>query len=70
MKFLETDKCICPKESMIRSKHVSSFAAKNMYDWSDYSVESDKEGYRKKFLVHEGNIEDLHRLKVIYETRR
>jgi len=70
MKFLETESCICPKENMIKNKYALSHAANSMYDWSDYSVESDKAGYRKKFLVHEDNIKDLDRLKEIYESRR
>ncbi|MEO2086477.1 MAG: hypothetical protein ABGY22_05160 [Acidimicrobiales bacterium] len=66
MKFLDTDKCVCPKENMIKHQHHHKDAASRMYDWKDYSVDQDREGYRKKFLVHDSNISDLQSIKEIY----
>ena len=36
-----------------------------MYDWDGYSVDADKKGYRKKFLVTEDGDERLDRIKDI-----
>jgi len=63
--YLEVDRCIAPKENMINNIHNYNSAAQSMYDWSGYSVEEDKKGYRKKFLVTEDGDKRLDRIKEI-----
>lgn len=69
MKFLGTDRCICPKENMIRHLYEYNRPASKMYDWKDYTVDKDKSGYRKKFLVHDSEAEELKALGEIYNDR-
>ncbi|MCS5550417.1 MAG: hypothetical protein NZ811_02750 [Gammaproteobacteria bacterium] len=69
MKFLDTDECVCPKDVMIRHMHEFNKPASIMYDWVDYSVEDDKKGYRKKFLIHDEESEELSILEGIYNDR-
>jgi len=69
MKFLGTDKCICPKENMLKHMHEYNGPASKMYDWKDYTVDKDKNGYRKKFLVHDERAEELKTLEGIYNDR-
>jgi hypothetical protein len=66
MKYLNTDKCICPKENMLNNMHSYNKASMEMYNWDDYTVNNDKEGYRKKFLIHDELSEDLVKIKEIY----
>lgn len=63
--YLGVDRCIAPKENMINNIHNYNAAAQSMYDWDNYSVEADKKGYRKKFLVTEDGDERLDRIKEI-----
>lgn len=70
MEFLGTQDCICPIDNMRRNKHVFNSAASKMYNWDNYSVEMDKEGYRKKFLIHEENIGEMDRIRELYNDSR
>ena len=70
MEFLGETSCICPKENMVKNKYSFKGAAATMYDWKGYTVDRDKNGYRKKFLVHDENIEDLDAIKEIYDSRQ
>jgi hypothetical protein len=63
--YLGVDRCIAPKENMISNMHNFNGPAQIMYNWQDYSVEADKEGYRKKFLVTKDGDERLDKLKEI-----
>jgi hypothetical protein len=63
--YLGIDRCIAPKENMINNMHNFNGPAQIMYNWQDYSVEADKEGYRKKFLVTKDGDERLDKLKEI-----
>jgi len=63
--YLGVDRCIAPKENMINNMHNFNGPAQIMYNWQDYSVEADKEGYRKKFLVTKDGDERLDKLKEI-----
>ena len=63
--YLGVNRCIAPKENMIRNIHNYNAAAQTMYQWDGYSVENDKKGYRKKFLVTEDNDPELERIKSI-----
>ena len=49
--YLGVDRCIAPKENMLNNIHNYNAPAQTMYEWDGYSVENDKQGYRKKFLV-------------------
>ena len=50
---------------MMRNIDNFNHAAQNMYQWDGYSVENDKKGYRKKFLVTKDNDPELERIKSI-----
>ena len=63
--YLGVDRCIAPKENMINNIHNYNAPAQTMYEWDGYSVEKDKQGYRKKFLVTEDGDERLDRIKNI-----
>jgi hypothetical protein len=63
--YLGVDRCIAPKENMINNMHNFNGPAQIMYNWQDYSVKADKEGYRKKFLVTKDGDERLDKLKEI-----
>lgn len=63
--YLGVDRCIAPKENMLRNIHNYNEAAQNMYQWDGYSVENDKQGYRKKFLVTTDDDPELKRIKDI-----
>ena len=63
--YLGVDRCIAPKENMINNIHNFNQPAQEMYDWEGYSVDADKQGYRKKFLVTEDGDERLDRIKDI-----
>ena len=63
--YLEVDRCIAPKENMINNIHNYNQPAQIMYDWDGYSVDADKKGYRKKFLVTQDGDERLDRIKDI-----
>ena len=51
--YLGVKHCIAPKENMLNNIHNYNAPAQIMYQWDGYSVENDKRGYRKKFLVTE-----------------
>jgi hypothetical protein len=70
MEFLGETSCICPKENMVKNKYTSSKAVDTMYDWEDYTVDSDKNGYRKKFVVHDDNIQELKIINEVYYNRK
>lgn len=61
--YLGVDRCIAPKENMIKHMHNYDAPAQEMYDWSGYTVEKDKNGYRKKFTAN--TEEDLNKIKKI-----
>lgn len=63
--YLGVDRCIAPKENMINNIHNYNQPAQIMYDWDGYSVDADKKGYRKKFLVTQDGDERLDRIKDI-----
>ncbi len=63
--YLGEDRCIAPKENMMRNIDNFNHAAQTMYQWDGYSVENDKKGYRKKFLVTKDNDPELERIKSI-----
>ena len=63
--YLGVDTCIAPKENMLRNIHNYNEPAQTMYQWDGYSVDNDKKGYRKKFLVTEDNDPELERIKAI-----
>lgn len=63
--YLGVDRCIAPKENMLRHIHNYNESAMTMYEWDGYSVENDKQGYRKKFLVTEDDDPELERIKSI-----
>jgi len=63
--YLGVDRCIAPKENMINNIHNYNEAAQVMYDWDGYSVEKDKKGYRKKFLITKDGDKRLKELKNI-----
>ena len=63
--YLGVDRCIAPKENMINNIHNYNSPAQSMYDWNGYSVEADKKGYRKKFLVTEDGDDRLDKIKEI-----
>jgi len=63
--YLGVDRCIAPKENMMAHIHNYNGPAQTMYDWDGYSVENDKNGYRKKFLVTQENDPELERLREI-----
>ena len=63
--YLGVDRCIAPKENMLRNIHNYNGPAQTMYQWDGYSVENDKQGYRKKFLVTEDGDKELERLRKI-----
>jgi hypothetical protein len=66
MDFLGERECIAPKENLEKNKNIFNHAANKMYDWDGYSTDRDKEGYRKKFLVHSDGDERLAKIKEIY----
>lgn len=63
--YLGVNRCIAPKENMMNNIHNFNKPAQIMYDWEGYSVEADKAGYRKKFLVTKEGDERLNILKEI-----
>lgn len=63
--YLGVDRCIAPKENMMRHIHNYNAPAQTMYQWDGYSVEKDKQGYRKRFLVTEDDDPELGRIKSI-----
>lgn len=63
--YLGVDRCIAPKENMINNIHNYNSPAQSMYDWNGYSVEADKKGYRKKFLVTEDGDDRLDKIREI-----
>lgn len=63
--YLGVKRCIAPKENMINNINNYNAAAQTMYEWDGYSVDKDKKGYRKKFLVTEDGDERLERIKNI-----
>lgn len=63
--YLGVDRCIAPKENMLKNIHNYNGPAQTMYKWDGYSVENDKQGYRKKFLVTDVNDPELDRIKDI-----
>lgn len=67
--YLGVDRCIAPKENMINNMYNYDGPAQEMYDWSGYTPEADKNGYRKKFtLTDDTNDEELERIKGIFYT--
>lgn len=63
--YLGVDRCIAPKENMMRNIHNYNGPAQEMYNWDGYSVENDKKGYRKRFLVIEEDDPELERIRRI-----
>ncbi len=63
--YLGVDRCIAPKENMMNNIHNYNGPAQTMYEWDGYSVENDKKGYRKRFLVTEDNDPELERIRNI-----
>ena len=63
--YLGVDRCIAPKKNMLNNIHNYNGPAQTMYQWDGYSVENDKNGYRKKFLVTDDDDPELRRLKDI-----
>lgn len=63
--YLGVDRCIAPKENMLRNIHNYNGPAQTMYEWDGYSVENDKNGYRKRFLVTKDDDPELERLRKI-----
>tara|TARA_Y100001937_G_scaffold113203_1_gene161635 strand:- start:10223 stop:11380 length:1158 start_codon:yes stop_codon:yes gene_type:complete len=63
--YLGVKHCIAPKENMLNNIHNYNAPAQTMYKWDGYSVENDKKGYRKKFLVTKDNDPELERIKSI-----
>ena len=63
--YLGVKHCIAPKENMLNNIHNYNAPAQTMYQWDGYSVENDKQGYRKKFLVTKDNDPELERIKSI-----
>lgn len=55
--YLGVDRCIAPKENMLKHMHNYNEAGHIMYDWNSYTVDKDKNGYRKKFTAN--NEEEL-----------
>ena len=49
----------------MRHIHNYNAPAQTMYQWDGYSVEKDKQGYRKRFLVTEDDDPELGRIKSI-----
>ena len=68
--YLGVDTCIAPKENMIKNIYNYNKSAAEMYNWEGYSVEADKQGYRKKFLVTEEGDERLEEIKKVYHANR
>jgi hypothetical protein len=68
--YLGVDTCIAPKENMMKNIHNYNKSADEMYNWNGYSVEADKQGYRKKFLVTEDGDERLEDIKKVYHANR
>lgn len=67
--YLGVDRCIAPKENMINNMHTYDGPAQEMYDWSEYSPEADRNGYRKKFtLTEDTDEEELNKIKGIFFT--
>ena len=66
MEFLGETKCISPKENLKKNMNNFNHAASKMYDWGGYSTQNDKEGYRKKFLIHSETDKRLEEIKEIY----
>jgi len=62
--YLGVNRCIAPKDNMIKHMHNYNLSAIKMYDWTDYSVEADKNGYRRKFAIHDDN--ELQEIKDIF----
>ena len=50
---------------MMRNIHKYNGPAQEMYNWDGYSVENDKKGYRKRFLVIEEDDPELERIRRI-----
>jgi hypothetical protein len=50
---------------MLNNIHNYNGPAQTMYEWDGYSVENDKNGYRKKFLVTKDDDPELERLRNI-----
>ena len=63
--YLGVDRCIAPKKNMLNNIHNYNGPAQEMYKWEGYSVENDKKGYRKKFLVTTDDDPELERIKDI-----
>ena len=63
--YLGVDRCIAPKENMLRNIHNYNGPAQTMYEWDGYSVENDKNGYRKRFLVTKDDDPELERMRKI-----
>ena len=63
--YLGVDRCIAPKENMLNNIHNYNAPAQTMYQWDGYTVEKDKQGYRKKFLVTEDDDPELKRIEDI-----
>jgi len=66
MQYLDTRSCICPKENMLNNLHAYNTPSAHMYEWDGYSVDADKQGYRKKFLVQDENSPELTKIRDIY----
>ena len=63
--YLGVNRCIAPRENMLKNIHNYNEPAQTMYKWDGYSVENDKKGYRKKFLVTKDDDPELERIKDI-----
>jgi hypothetical protein len=63
--YLGVNRCIAPKKNMLAHIHNYNAPAQTMYKWDGYTVEGDKNGYRKRFLVTEDGDKELDRIKAI-----
>lgn len=66
MQYLDTSSCICPKENMLNNLHAYNKPSAHMYEWDGYSVDLDKQGYRKKFLVQDADSPELTKIRDIF----
>lgn len=68
--YLGTKECIAPKQNMLKNIHNYNKSAAEMYDWTGYTVEGDKQGYRKKFLITKDGDERLDEIRKVYHVNR
>jgi hypothetical protein len=68
--YLGVSTCIVSKSNLENNRDISLGCANSMYDWVDYSNEKDRNGYRDKFIVTDDNIDNIDKIKEIYNANK